>query len=137
MLRKYFAGVPVESLNRRYGYSIRKIKELASDYRQGKIDIFDDMNKRKIAMSMISHQEEVQLLQDKIKALEHALMMSNIKAEGYEIMMDILKREHGIDLSKKSRSRTVHELKERWSGTIIALRIPYQAPLFNYINYIE
>ena len=101
MLRKYFAGVPVESLNRRYGYSIRKIKELASDYRQGKIDIFDDMNKRKIAMSMISHQEEVQLLQDKIKALEHALMMSNIKAEGYEIMMDILKREHGIDLSKK------------------------------------
>ncbi len=25
----------------------------------------------------------------------------------------------------------------RWSGTIIALRIPYQAPLFNYINYIE
>ncbi len=137
MLRKYFAGVPVESLNRRYGYSIRKIKELASDYRQGKIDIFDDMNKRKIAMSMMSHQEEVQLLQDKIKALEHALMMSNIKAEGYEIMMDILKREHGIDLSKKSRSRTVHELKERWSGTIIALRIPYQAPLFNYINYIE
>jgi hypothetical protein len=59
------------------------------------------MNKRKIAMSMMSHQEEVQLLQDKIKALEHALMMSNIKAEGYEIMMDILKREHGIDLSKK------------------------------------
>ncbi len=40
-------------------------------------------------MSMMSHQEEVQLLQDKIKA------------EGYEIMMDILKREHGIDLSKK------------------------------------
>lgn len=101
MLREYFSGVPVESLNRRYGYSIRKIKELASDYRQGKIDIFDDMNKRKIAMSMISHQEEVQLLQDKIKALEHALMMSKIKAEGYEIMMDILKREHGIDLSKK------------------------------------
>lgn len=52
---------------------------------------------------MMSHQEEVQLLQDKIKALEHALMMSNIKAEGYEIMMDILKREHGIDLSKKSQ----------------------------------
>ena len=101
MLREYFSGVPVESLNRRYGDSIRKIKDLASDYRQGKIDIFDDMNKRKIAMSMISHQEEVQLLQDKIKALEHALMMSNIKAEGYEIMMDILKREHGIDLSKK------------------------------------
>ncbi len=101
MLREYFSGVPVESLNRRYGYSIRKIKDLASDYRQGKIDIFDDMNKRKIAMSMMSHQEEVQLLQDKIKALEHALMMSNIKAEGYEIMMDILKREHGIDLSKK------------------------------------
>ena len=25
----------------------------------------------------------------------------------------------------------------RWNGTIIALRIPYQAPSFNYINYIE
>lgn len=26
---------------------------------------------------------------------------SNIKAEGYEVMMDILKDEYGIDLSKK------------------------------------
>ena len=101
MLREYFSGVPVENLSKRYGYGISKIKQLASDYKQGKIDIFDDVNKRKIAMSMMSHQEEVQMLQDKIKALEHALKMSNIKAEGYEIMMDILKKEHGIDLSKK------------------------------------
>ena len=48
-----------------------------------------------------NYQEEVQLLQDKIKALEHALKLSNIKAEGYEVMMDILKDEYGIDLSKK------------------------------------
>ena len=101
MLREYFSGVPVENLSKRYGCAIPKIKQLASDYKQGKIDIFDDVNKRKIAMSMMSHQEEVQMLQDKIRALEHALKMSNIKAEGYEIMMDILKKEHGIDLSKK------------------------------------
>lgn len=25
----------------------------------------------------------------------------------------------------------------RWNGTVVALRIPYQAPQFNYINYIE
>lgn len=25
----------------------------------------------------------------------------------------------------------------RWNGTVVALRIPYQAPLFNYINFIE
>lgn len=25
----------------------------------------------------------------------------------------------------------------RWNGTIVALRIPYHAPSFNYINYIE
>lgn len=25
----------------------------------------------------------------------------------------------------------------RWNGTIVALRIPYNVPLFNYINYIE
>ena len=25
----------------------------------------------------------------------------------------------------------------RWNGTVVALRIPYQAPHFNYINYIE
>ena len=101
MLREYFSGVPVENLSKRYGYAIPKIKQLASEYKQGKIDIFDDVNKRKIAMSLMSHQEEVQMLQDKIRALEHALKMSNIKAEGYEIMMDILKKEHGIDLSKK------------------------------------
>ena len=91
----------VESLSRRYGYSVIKIKTLASDYKQGKIDIFDDPQKRKIATSIMTHQEEVQLLRDKIRALENALKLSNIKAEGYEVMMAILKDEYGIDLSKK------------------------------------
>lgn len=40
---------------------------------QEKIDIFDDPQKRRIATSIMTHQEEVQLLQDKIKALERAL----------------------------------------------------------------
>ena len=101
MLREYFSGVPVENLSKRYGFSVSKIKLMASDYKQGKIDIFDDRDKRRIAMSMMSHQEEIQLLKDKIKALEQALKLSNIKAEGYEVMMDILKEEYGIDLSKK------------------------------------
>ena len=35
-------------------------------------------------------QEEVQLLQDKIRATEHALKLSSIKVEGYEVMMDIV-----------------------------------------------
>ena len=65
------------------------------------MDIFDDRDKRKLAMSMMSHEEEVRLLRDKIAALENALKLSNIKAEGYEIMLRILKEEYGIDLSKK------------------------------------
>lgn len=101
MLREYFSGTSVDILSRRYGYSVKKIKSLAADYNQGKIDIFDDRDKRRIVMSVMSHQEEVQMLQDKIKALERALKLSNIKAEGYEVMMDILKDEYGIDLSKK------------------------------------
>ena len=101
MLREYFSGVPVESLSKRYGYSIVKIKTLATEYKQGKIDIFDNPQKRRIAMSIMTHQEEIQLLQDKIKALEDALKLSNLKAEGYEVMMQILKDEYGIDLSKK------------------------------------
>lgn len=101
MLQEYFSGVPVENLSKRYGFSVMKIKSLASDYKQGKIDIFDNPYKRKIAFSIMTHQEEVQLLQDKIKALENALKLSNIKAEGYEVMMGILKDEYGIDLSKK------------------------------------
>lgn len=101
MLREYFSGVPMESLSKRYGYSIVKIKTLATEYKKGKIDIFDNPQKRRIAMSIMTHQEEVQLLQDKIRALEDALKLSNIKAEGFEVMMRILKDEYGIDLSKK------------------------------------
>lgn len=101
MLREYFSGMPVNDLSKRYGYSEKKIMSLASEYKQGKIDIFDDRDKRRIALSMMSHEEEVRLLQDKIKALENALKLSNIKVEGYEIMMRILKDEYGIDLSKK------------------------------------
>ena len=101
MLREYFSGVPVENLSKRYGYSVLKIKTLASDYKQGKIDIFDNPQTRRITMSIMTHQEEVQLLQDKIKALENALKLSQLKAEGFELMMGILKEEYGIDLSKK------------------------------------
>ena len=101
MLREFFSGVPVENLSKRYGYSIVKIKTLATEYKQGKIDIFDNPQKRRIAISIMTHQEEVQLLQDKIKALEEALKLSSIKAEGFEVMMRILKDEYGIDLSKK------------------------------------
>ena len=101
MLREYFSGVPAESLCKRYGYSLKTINRLASDYNQGKIDIFDDRNKRKIAMSAMSHQEEIKLFQDKIRSLEQALKMAKIKAEGYEFMMGLLKEEYGIDLSKK------------------------------------
>ena len=101
MLREYFSGVPVENLSKRYGYSVLKIKTLATDYKRGKIDIFDNPQKRRIAMSIMTHQEEVQLLQDKIKALENALKLSQLKAEGFELMMGILKEEYGIDLSKK------------------------------------
>ena len=101
MLREYFSGVSVESLSKRYGYSIVKIKTLATEYKKGEIDIFDNPQKRRIAMSIMTHQEEVQLLQDKIRALEDALKLSNIKAEGFEVMMRILKDEYGIDLSKK------------------------------------
>ena len=32
MLREYFSGVSVESLSRRYGYSVIKIKTMASDF---------------------------------------------------------------------------------------------------------
>lgn len=101
MLREYFSGTPAETLSRRYGYSEKKIKLLASEYKQGKIDIFDGPDKRKIAMSIMSHEEEVRLLKDKIAALESALKLSNLKAEGFEVMMGILKDEYGIDLSKK------------------------------------
>ena len=104
MLREYFSGMPVEDLSKRYGYSEKKIISLASEYKQGKNDIFDDRDKRRIALSMMSHEEEVRLLQDKIKALENALKLSNIKVEGYEIMMHILKDEYGIDLSKKAEA---------------------------------
>jgi hypothetical protein len=114
MLREYFSGMPIENLSRRYGYSVNKIKSMVIDYKQGKIDIFDDRNKRKIALSMMSHQEEVQMLRDKIKALEHALKLSTIKAEGYEVMMEILKNEYGIDLSKKVEAE---QSKNSKSGT--------------------
>ena len=114
MLREYFSGVPAENLSKRYGYSIAKIKTLATEYKQGKIDIFDNPQKRRIAKAIMTHQEEVQLLQDKIKALEDALKLSRIKAEGFEVMMGILKDEYGIDLSKKVEAE---QSKNSKSGT--------------------
>lgn len=112
MLREYFSGVPIERLSRRYGYSEKKIRELASAYKQGKIDIFEVRDQKKIAMSELTHKEEVELLQMKIKSLEHALKMANIKAEGFEYMMGVLKEEYGIDLSKKVEAERLKHSKK-------------------------
>ena len=112
MLREYFSGVSIESLRRRYGYSEKKIRELASSYKQGKIDIFEVRDRKKIAMSEMTHKEELDLLQMKIKSLEHALKMANIKAEGFEYMMGVLKEEYGIDLSKKVEAERLKHSKK-------------------------
>ena len=101
MLREFFSGVPIANLRTRYGYSEKRIRQLAKDYREGKIDIFEVRDQKKIAMSMMTHKEQVDILQMKIKSLEEALKMSKIKAEGYEYMMELLKEEYGIDLLKK------------------------------------
>ena len=112
MLREYFSGVPIPSLSRRYGYSEKKIRELASDYKHGKIDIFEVRDQKKIAMSEMTHKEEVELLKMKIKSLEHALKMANIKAEGFEYMMGVMKEEYGVDLSKKVEAERLKHSKK-------------------------
>ena len=112
MLREYFSGVSIKNLRRRYGYSEKKIRELASSYKQGKIDIFEVRDRKKIAMSELTHKEEVELLQMKIKSLEQALKMANIKAEGFEYMMGVLKEEYGIDLSKKVEAERLRHSKK-------------------------
>ena len=112
MLREYFSGVPLASLSRRYGYSEKKIRELAKDYKQGKIDIFEVMDQKKISMSELTHKEEVDLLQMKIKSLEEALKMANIKAEGFEYMMNVMKEEYGVDLSKKVEAERLRHSKK-------------------------
>ena len=112
MLREYFSGVPITSLARRYGYGETRIRELASAYKRGEIDIFEVGDQKRIKMSELSHKEEVELLQMKIKSLEEALKMANIKAEGFEYMMGVLKEEYGIDLSKKVEAERLRHSKK-------------------------
>ena len=112
MLREYFSGVSIESLRRRYGYSEKKIRELASSYKRGEIDIFAVKGQKKISMSELTHKEEVELLKMKIQSLERALKMANIKAEGFEYMMGVLKEEYGIDLSKKVEAERLKHSKK-------------------------
>ena len=101
MLREFFSGVPIDNLRARYGCSEKRIRQLAKDYREGKFDIFEVRDQKKIAMSMMTHKEQVDVLQLKIKSLEEALKMAKIKAEGYEYMLELLKEEYGVDLLKK------------------------------------
>ena len=112
MLREYFSGIPIASLSRRYGYGEKKIRELASSYKRGEIDIFEVQDKKKISMSELTHKEEVELLKMKIQSLERALKMANIKAEGFEYMMGVLKEEYGIDLSKKVEAERLKHSKK-------------------------
>ena len=67
MLREFFSGVPIDNLRARYGCSEKRIRQLAKDYREGKFDIFEVRDQKKIAMSMMTHKEQVDILQMKIK----------------------------------------------------------------------
>ena len=71
-------------------------------------------------MSRVTSEEADELLSEN-KALRHRLEEALLRLEGYEIMGDILKEEHGIDLLKKIRSRTVQRLKERHTQMSLAL----------------
>ena len=101
VLREYYSGVPAETLHRRYGMSLKRIKELSEQYRSGKIDIFDERDKYAIEMSR-DDKERIRELESKVRSLESAVKMSNIKIEGYEYMLRLLKEEEGIDLLKKA-----------------------------------
>ena len=63
-------------------------------------------------MSEMTHKEEVELLQMKIKRLEEALKLANIKAEGFEYMMGVMKEEYGVDLSKKVEAERLKRSKK-------------------------
>ena len=115
VLREYYSGVPAETLHRRYGMSLKRIKELSEQYRSGKIDIFDERDKYAIEMSRKDDKERIRELESKVRSLESAVKMSNIKIslesavkmsnikiEGYEYMLRLLKEEEGIDLLKKA-----------------------------------
>jgi len=102
VLREYYSGVPAETLHRRYGMSLKRIKELSEQYRSGKIDIFDERDKYAIEMSRKDDKERIRELESKVRSLESAVKMSNIKIEGYEYMLSQLKEEEGIDLLKKA-----------------------------------
>ena len=114
LLRKYFSRVPSESLRRRYGYSEKMIRELANSYKQGIIEIFEVRGQKKIAMSEMTHKEEVDLLQMIIKSLERTLKMANIKAEGFEYMNGSPEGVWNRPVKKVEAERLKHSKKSTW-----------------------
>ena len=59
--------------------SLKRIKELSEQYRSGKIDIFDERDKYAIEMSRKDDKERIRELESKVRSLESAVKMSNIK----------------------------------------------------------
>jgi hypothetical protein len=100
-LKAYFSGEPLDQICRRFGYSRVRLQAMAEDYKSGKIDIFGPMDKKKIDNQL----KEVDLLKARVAELEEALKISKIKAEGYEIMMRLIREEYGIDLPKKVEAK--------------------------------
>lgn len=101
VLKRYFSGENLDVLCRRYGVSRSRVLSLAEDYKSGKIDIFDENEKRMLDKNIEKHSEEVLRLRERISELEECLRMAKIKEEGYEIMLRIAREAYGIDLPKK------------------------------------
>lgn len=115
VLQEYFSGVPLKGLAKRYGMSPKRILSLASSYKKEEIDIFNVGYINRVKMAEDKHMQEMRNLQEKVKLLEESLKMANIKIEGYEYMIKLLKEEEGIDLIKKAApGQSGRQRKDIW-----------------------
>ena len=86
------------------GRIFRWMRELGMDV-SNKQTIFNPVKSDNMAKSKTDSSLEVLQMQEKIKALEKALLNSELRATAYETMIEIAEKELKINIRKKSNTK--------------------------------
>ena len=76
------------------------------------------LNERKIKLEKEMESEEEKLLKARIKELEKELQFRELKNRAYEIMIEIAKKDYGIDLEKEPVAKDLANLKKKRRGKV-------------------
>lgn len=109
IVHRYFKEkVSIRSLAKELSAEPETIRQWIIKYKAEVLRLYFDND---INLTRMKTKSDSTKLSGEVKRLEQELKMANLQVEGYQIMIDILREEYGIDVVKKYGAKQLNNSK--------------------------